>query len=92
MNIQHKLSGNDGLFFIKEENSVIAELIYSMEGDKLMLIKHVEVNPELRGQGIGNSMVKEAARHAREKGIKIRPLCYFAKVSMRGDEYKDVLA
>lgn len=92
MNIQHKLTGSDGLFFIKEENSVIAELIYSMEGEELMLVKHVEVEPELRGKGIGNSLVREAANYAREKGIKIRPLCYFAKVSMRSDEYKDVLA
>ncbi|MCH8557427.1 MAG: N-acetyltransferase [Balneolia bacterium] len=94
MNIEHKLSGKNGLFYINESGNRIGELIYSLEGadDSVMLIKHVEVKPELRGQGIGNKLVKEAADHSRREGLKVRPLCYFARVSMRSDDYKDVLA
>jgi predicted GNAT family acetyltransferase len=50
------------------------------------------VNPGNNGKGFGKMMVMKAVEYAREKGIKILPLCPFAKsVFDKTPEISDVL-
>jgi predicted GNAT family acetyltransferase len=93
MQIQHEEHGRRGAFFIDEGGEWIAEMTYIRTGKDLMTIDHTEVDPKLRGEHIGEDLVKTAVEFARENNLKIRPLCPYAKkVIDRTPEYQDVLA
>jgi predicted GNAT family acetyltransferase len=92
MQIEHQESNSKGAFFVAQNNERLAEMTYSMAGNQLMIIDHTEVSDALRGQGAGKQLVKAAVDFAREKKIKILPLCPFAKsVFDRVPEWRDVL-
>jgi len=92
MEIQHKDDGKKGAFFVKSENKILAEMTYVWAGTDRIIIDHTEVSETLKGKGIGKQMVAKAVAFAREKAIKIIPLCPFAKsVFDKSTEFKDVL-
>ena len=93
MNIDHIKHGSKGAFIIKENNQRLAEMTYSKAGDRLIIIDHTEVSDALRGKGAGNQLVSAAVNYAREKNIKILPLCPFAKAIFdKTPEFSDVLS
>jgi uncharacterized protein len=47
------------------------------ERDGVVAFTHTEVDPELRGQGIGAALVGAALKAAVDRGVRIRPLCSF---------------
>ena len=49
----------------------------------VMTITHTEVAPRLEGRGIAGALVQAALDHARAAGLKVRPLCSFARAYMR---------
>ena len=51
--------------------------------DGVMFMTHTEVAPELEGQGIAAELVRTALAHAREHGLKVRPLCSYVQAYMR---------
>ncbi|MBZ0247023.1 MAG: N-acetyltransferase, partial [Cyclobacteriaceae bacterium] len=70
----------------------LAEMTYSKAGDTLIIIDHTEVGEALKGKGVGLQLVKAAVEFARNKKIKILPLCPFAKsVFDKKEELRDVL-
>ncbi len=92
LQVQHEQPDHKGAFYIEQDGKRVAEMTYVMAGDTNMIIDHTEVSDALRGQGAGAQMVAAAVVYAREKGIKIRPLCPFAKsVFDKTPEYIDVL-
>jgi len=93
MDIQQQNNGSKGSFFIRENDVILAEMTYSMAGDALMIIDHTEVSDALRGKGAGLQLVNNAVEYAREKQLKIMPLCPFAKsvFDKKHEEFKDVL-
>jgi len=93
MNIERIEHGSKGAFIIKENNQRLAEMTYSKAGDHLIIIDHTEVSDALRGTGAGKQLVTAAVNYAREKNIKILPLCPYAKsVFDRTPEFSDVLS
>lgn len=92
MDIIHKSEGNKGKFFIEKDGKIIAEMSYVWAGETRIIIDHTEVDASLKGQGVGKKLVTEAVNFAREKGIKIMPLCPFAQaVFDKEKDFKDVL-
>ncbi|HRH66203.1 MAG TPA: GNAT family N-acetyltransferase [Bacteroidia bacterium] len=92
MEILQKDDGNKGAFYVMGENQLLAEMTYVWAGTDRIIIDHTEVNAVLKGKGIGKQMVVKAVAFAREKGIKIVPLCPFARsVFDRMKELNDVL-
>lgn len=92
MQIQHELEGNRGAFFVEQDGKRVAEMTYVKSGEERIIIDHTEVGDELRGQGAGKQLVLAAVEMAREKKIRILPLCPFAKsVFDRTPEIRDVL-
>ena len=60
--------------------------------DPIKLSLNTEVNEGNNGKGFGKKMVAKAVEFAREKNIKIIPLCPFAKkVFDKTPEFRDVL-
>ena len=49
----------------------------------VMLITHTEVAPRLQGRGIAAALVQAALAHAREHGLKVDPLCSYARTYMQ---------
>lgn len=89
--IKHRESETKGAFYIEENGTTLAEMTYSKAGTDKLIIDHTEVSPELKGQGVGLQLVKHAVEYVREKGVKILPLCPFAKATlMKHPEWKDV--
>ena len=55
-----------------------AELDYSLQGDKLLLV-HTEVPQAWSGHGIGSRLVRAALRRAQAEGLTIVPWCPYAR-------------
>lgn len=92
MEIQHTHTDRNGHFFAGPEDAPTANLVYRRAGAHKIVIDHTEVKPELRGQGMGRQLVDAAVSYARANGIKILPLCKFAKsVLAKNPGYQDVV-
>ena len=88
MEIKHSDDGDKGYFSAKEGEVKAGIMTYVWAGNDKFIIDHTEVNPEFNGKGVGKQMVLAAVEYARENGIKILPLCPFAKVTF--DKNKDI--
>lgn len=92
MEINHDQTQSKGSFYIRERNNPLAEMTYSKAGADTIIIDHTEVSEALKGQGAGKRLVTAAVEFAREKNIKIIPLCPFAKsVFEKVKDFQDVL-
>lgn len=94
METEVKLEINDknGYFHIDIEGKTEAKMTFVFAGADKIIIDHTEVNEGNNGKGFGKMMVAKAVDFAREKNIKIIPLCPFAKkVFDKTPEYSDVL-
>jgi uncharacterized protein len=92
MLIQHKQVGSKGMFFVANDETILAEMTYTMTSPDKMIIEHTEVSDELRGQNIGYQLVHTAVEYARTHKIRIIPLCPFANsVFKKKPEFSDVL-
>ena len=90
--VQLKINDNKGAFYIEVEGKEEAMMTFVFVGVDKIIIDHTEVNPGNEGKGFGKKMVTKAVEFAREKGIKIVPLCPFAKsVFDKTPEFRDVL-
>lgn len=89
-----EIKQGDNRFYVGEnEGQMLAEIHFVPSGKELLIIDHTEVSDELRGQNIGEKLVRIVVDYAREKGKKIVPLCPFAKGQIeRHSELQDVLA
>jgi len=91
MEIQRDEHGQKGAFYIDEDGEWIAELTY-VKNNGIMTIDHTEIDEKLRGERIGEDMVRAAVEYARANGLKIRALCPYAKkVIDRTPEFQDVV-
>lgn len=92
MDIQQEDDGLKGQFFIEVHHHTAAKMTYVWAGESKFIIDHTEVGDALRGQGAGKQMVAAAVEFARQKGVKIIPLCPFAKSVMdKTAAFHDVL-
>jgi uncharacterized protein len=60
------------------EGGVEAELLYVIEGDRMLLV-HTEVPPAWSGRGIGGRLVRSALARARTESLTVVPWCPFAR-------------
>ena len=90
--VQLKINDKNGVFFIDVDGKHEAMMTFVFAGEDKIIIDHTEVKPGNEGTDFGKKMVVKAIEYAREKGIKIIPLCPFAKsVFDKTPEFKDVL-
>jgi predicted GNAT family acetyltransferase len=76
----------------QEDDKRAGMMTYSIAGPELIIIDHTEVEPEFNGKGVGKQMLYKIVEMARDKSIKIIPLCPFAaKMFQKLDDIKDVL-
>ena len=92
MEIKHVEKGGRGGFIIRaDDGGRLAEMTYTTAGETGIIIDHTEVDGSLRGQNVGESLLAEAVKHARLKGLKIYATCPFALAKLKENaEYHDV--
>lgn len=72
----------DGSFAIAE---------YTLPAGKIMFT-HTEVPPAHEGKGLGGALIRHALNSARERGLKVIPICpFFAAYMQKHDEVQDLL-
>jgi len=92
MNIKTEQGETGGAFIYTGDNGNKAKMTFSKAGDSMIIIDHTEVDGELRGQGIGEILVEHMVNFAREKGVKVMPLCPFTRsVFEKRKDIHDVL-
>jgi predicted GNAT family acetyltransferase len=90
--VKLKINDKNGYFYIEVNEKQEALMTFVFAGSDKIIIDHTEVNPGNNGKGFGKKMVVKAVEYARENGIKIIPLCPFAKsVFDKNPEFNDVL-
>lgn len=89
--VEHEAGQPKGRYVVRVGEAE-AEMTYSRAGEHLVIIDHTEVPDALRGQGVGERLVRRAVEDARAAGDQILPLCPFALAQMqRHPEWHDVL-
>lgn len=84
--------GAKGYFVALDSETEAGRMTYTYAGNSKIIIDHTEVNDAYRGQNIGKRILMEIVVFAREKKIKIIPLCPFAKaVFEKIESIRDVL-
>lgn len=90
--VQLELTEKNGFFHIDINGKTEAKMTFVFAGPNKIIIDHTEVNEGYNGKGFGKKMVAKAVEFAREKNVKIMPLCPFAKkVFDKTPEFGDVL-
>ncbi|HQB63121.1 MAG TPA: GNAT family N-acetyltransferase [Sedimentibacter sp.] len=75
------------------EEAPLAEIIFSINEEGIIVAESTKVSEELGGKGAGKLILKELVDWARKENRKIKPLCPFIIAQMeKNSEYHDMLA
>ncbi|WP_338107494.1 GNAT family N-acetyltransferase [Schleiferilactobacillus harbinensis] len=85
-----------GRFFTNDlQGDLMAELTYQPSEDgKVWVIDHTFVRGDQRGKGIAKELLDTAVQAARDRSIKVKPLCTYARTQFmkHPEAYADVKA
>ncbi|MFC4739111.1 GNAT family N-acetyltransferase [Flavobacterium ponti] len=90
--VKIEVNNKNGFFYIEIDGKIVAKMTFVFAGTDKIIVDHTEVNDAFEGKGFGKMMVEKAVEFAREKEIKIIPLCPFTKsVIDKTPEFQDIL-
>jgi predicted GNAT family acetyltransferase len=81
----------------REELNGAHEFVLRIDGERLgfleftrpevglMRIEYVEVDPSLRGTGMGHQLVEKAVAFAKDNDLKVVPICSYARAVIQRD-------
>lgn len=84
--IKREDDGAKGRFVIYEDGKEAGEMTFTWPGKDKFIIDHTETKKEFGGKGYAKKLVMAGVAFAREKGVKIIPLCPYAKSVFDRDE------
>ncbi|GAB3338761.1 GNAT family N-acetyltransferase [Larkinella ripae] len=92
-NVQLKLLKGKGMFYIREEERTIAEMVFD-QSDTTLTVYHTEVVPEAEGKGIAGELLTAMVEYARQNQLKVVPLCPYVHVQFKRhpERYEDIWA
>ncbi len=79
-------NGQKGRFVLYENDQFVGEITYFWLNETCIEIDHTRIGETFGGKGYGKQLVMKAVEFAREQGIKITPVCPFAKAAFEKDE------
>ena len=81
-----------GRFYVGEADNMLAEIDFTRPAGKdYYVILHTGVRKELSGQGVAQQLVDRVVDKARQDGLKIVPVCPYAKKRfLEHEQYGDV--
>lgn len=90
--IELKLNdAGQGAFVIEKDGERIAEMVIAIQ-NKNLTVYHTEVAEQLKGQGVASTLLTKMVTYAREKNLKVIPLCPYvlAQFKRHPDQYADI--
>jgi len=63
-------------------NDLLSKLDYIQDEDTFV-ITHVGVHPDLRGQGVAGKLTQAGLEFAKEKNLRVIPMCAYAAAYIR---------
>lgn len=83
----------NGTRFYMGENPAkpLAEITFE-EKEGYLLVDHTFTDASLRGRGIARKLVERVADYAREKGLKLRASCPYARKVLAEAAFRDLYA
>ena len=92
MKIDLKEQDSKGYVIATIDGKRAGVMTYSIPKGDFIIIDHTEVDNQFKGQGVGKELLYKVVAMAREKNIKILPLCPFANAMFKKlDDIQDVL-
>lgn len=89
--IEQEKDERKGRFVIYDNGQFAGEMTYTWAGPDKFIIDHTGIEDAFRGKGYGNKLLMRVVEFAREQGVKILPLCPFAKAAFeKNKEIADV--
>ena len=91
------MRGSANVSIEREELNGVHEFVLRIDGERqgfleftrpdtgVMRIEYVEVDPSLRGSGLGHQLVEKAVAFARDNSLKVVPICSYAAAVIRRD-------
>ena len=83
MNIEIRERENKGFAIAQVDGKKAGMMTYSIPQSDFIIVDHTEVEPEYKGQSVGKKMLYKIVEMAREKNLKILPLCPFANAMFK---------
>jgi len=85
--------GHNKFYVNDADGNQVAEIVFVPTGEHLSIIEHTDVDPSLKGQGVGRQLVAKVVEKMRAENRKIIPLCPFAKHAFDNNpEYDSIRA
>ena len=92
MQITQNDDGKHGLVRLQDGDNSAGEMKYTWAGPTMFIIDSTHVDDAYRGQNVGRTLLDAVVAFAREKNLKVIPLCPFAKAQFDKDaSLRDVL-
>lgn len=81
------------IYSLDEKSKLMAEATFEQKENGEIVIDHVYVNPDLRGQAMAEKTMKAVAEFLREKGMKATAACSYASAwfQKNEDSYSDII-
>ena len=93
MELKHDTSNKNKRFYLLDNGKEIGEIAYAYVNDDLIDINHTEIDPNYRGQNLGQKLIDAIVDYARENNLKATAGCpYVAKVFSKTTQYDDIKA
>lgn len=92
MDIQINENETKGYAIAEEKGKTAGKMTYSIPSSAFIIIDHTEVESGFEGRGIGKQLLYKVVEMARDKGLKILPLCPFVNAMFKKlTDIQDVL-
>lgn len=83
MEVIIKEKESKGFAMAREGSDRAGVMTYSIPASDFIIIDHTEVEPAFEGKGVGKQLLYKIVEMAREKNIKILPLCPYANAMFK---------
>ncbi len=92
MDIQVRNNAEEQRYEIFVEGELVGLADYAVRGDTV-LFPHTEIDPEMRGRGLGDVLIRGALDDVRASGRRVKATCWFVAQFLRDHpEYGDLVA
>lgn len=94
MKILNNIDDKGGVFYIKNNDDVIAEMTFVFAGKDKLIADHTWVGGSQKGKDLGKKLFDELIGFSRTNSIKVMATCPFVlhQLKKHRDELSDIIA
>ncbi|MFJ9556262.1 GNAT family N-acetyltransferase [Nocardiopsis sp. NPDC101807] len=77
---------------VSADGEVVGFSAYHLIDEGVYALPHVEVDPAFEGRGVASALMRESLDDIRERGLKVVPICPFARTYIgKNQGYADLV-